>query len=134
DQPLSGHLDAAVVQSIRRSLAQNQGSLLVFLPGMAEIRLVERKLLDLNLSSNILIAPLHGDLLQEAQDRAIAPAQAGMLMFVLANSIAEISLTIDGVRVVIDAGLLRVPRFDPLSGLTRLETIRVTQDSAEQRL
>jgi ATP-dependent helicase HrpB len=133
DQPLSGHLDVVVVQSIRRSLAQDQGSLLVFLPGMAEIRRVERKLLDLNLGSNILIAPLHGDLPQEAQDRAIAPTQPGMRKIVLATSIAETSLTIDGVRVVIDAGLLRVPRFDPRSGLTRLETIRVTQDSAEQR-
>lgn len=133
DQPLSDHLDIAVVQAIKRSLAQDQGSLLVFLPGMAEIRRVERKLLDLNLGSNILIAPLHGDLPQEAQDRAIAPAQPGTRKIVLATSIAETSLTIDGVRVVIDAGLLRVPRFDPRSGLTRLDTIRVTQDSAEQR-
>ncbi|NOT21314.1 MAG: ATP-dependent helicase HrpB [Nitrospiraceae bacterium] len=133
DQPLSGHLDVAVVQSIRRSLAQDQGSLLVFLPGMAEIRRVERKLLDLNLGQKIFIAALHGDLPQEAQDRAIAPAQPGTRKIVLATSIAETSLTIDGVRIVIDAGLLRVPRFDPRSGLTRLETIRVTQDSAEQR-
>jgi ATP-dependent helicase HrpB len=133
DQPLSGHLDVAIVQSIRRSLTQDQGSLLIFLPGMAEIRRVERRLLDLNLGSNILIAPLHGDLPQEAQDRAIAPAQPGTRKIVLATSIAESSLTIDGVRIVIDAGLLRVPRFDPRSGLTRLETIRVTQDSAEQR-
>lgn len=133
DQSLSGHLDVAVVQSIRRSIAQDQGSLLVFLPGMAEIRRVERKLLDLNLGPHVLVASLHGDLPQEAQDRAIAPAQPGTRKIVLATSIAETSLTIDGVRVVIDAGLLRVPRFDPRSGLTRLETIRVTQDSAEQR-
>lgn len=133
DQSLSGHLDVAVVQSIRRSLAQDQGSLLVFLPGMAEIRRVERKLLELTLDPNIIVAPLHGDLPQEAQDRAIAPAQPGTRKIVLATSIAETSLTIDGVRIVIDAGLLRVPRFDPRSGLTRLETIRVTQDSAEQR-
>jgi len=133
DQPLSGHLDVAVVQSIRRSLAQEHGSLLVFLPGMADIRRVERKLLDLNLGSNILIAPLHGDLPQDAQNRAIAPAQQGTRKIVLATSIAETSVTIDGVRVVIDAGLSRVPRFDPRSGLTRLQTIRVTQDSAEQR-
>jgi ATP-dependent helicase HrpB len=133
DQPLSGHLDVAVVQSIRRSLAQDQGSILIFLPGMAEIRRVERKLLDLNLGSDILIAPLHGDLPQDAQDRAIARAQPGMRKIVLATSIAETSLTIDGIRVVIDAGLSRVPRFDPRSGLSRLETIRVTQDSAEQR-
>ena len=133
DRPLSGHLDVAVVQSIRRSLAQDQGSLLVFLPGMAEIRRVERTLLDLNLGSHILVTPLHGDLPQEAQDRAIAPTQPGVRKIVLATSIAETSLTIDGIRIVIDAGLLRVPRFDPRSGLTRLETIRVTQDSAEQR-
>lgn len=133
DRPLSGHLDTAVVQFIRRSLTQDQGSLLVFLPGMAEIRRVEQKLIDMNLGPNILIAPLHGDLPQGAQDRSLAPTQQGHKKVVLATSIAETSLTIDGVRVVIDAGLLRVPRFDPRSGLTRLETIRVTQDSADQR-
>ena len=133
EQPLAGHLDVAVVHSIKRALAQDPGSLLVFLPGMAEIRRVERKLLDLNLGSHIFIAPLHGDLPQEAQDRAIAATQPGTRKIVLATSIAETSLTIDGVRIVIDAGLLRVPRFDPRSGLTRLDTIRVTQDSAEQR-
>jgi ATP-dependent RNA helicase HrpB len=133
DQPLSRHLDVAVTQIIRRSLAQDQGSLLVFLPGMAEIRRVERKLLDANLNPTIHLAPLHGDLPQAAQDAAIAPAAPGTRKVVLATSIAETSLTIDGVRVVIDGGLLRVPRFDPRSGLTRLETIRVTQDSAEQR-
>jgi ATP-dependent helicase HrpB len=133
EQPLSGHLDVAVVQSIRRSLAQDPGSLLVFLPGMAEIRRVERTLLDLSLGSQILIAPLHGDLPQDAQDRAIAPTHPGVRKIVLATSIAETSLTIDGIRVVIDAGLLRVPRFDPRSGFTRLETMRVTRDSAEQR-
>jgi ATP-dependent helicase HrpB len=133
EQPLSGRLDIAVVQSITRSLAQDHGSLLVFLPGMAEIRRVERALLELNLASHILIAPLHGDLSQDVQDRAIASTQPGVRKIVLATSIAETSLTIDGVRVVIDAGLLRVPRFDPRSGLTRLETVRVTQDSADQR-
>ena len=132
-QSLSGHLDVAVVHSITRSLAQDPGSLLVFLPGMAAIRRVERKLLDLNLGTHILIASLHGDLPQAAQDQAIAPTQPGMRKIVLATSIAETSLTIDGIRIVIDAGLLRVPRFDPRSGLTRLDTIRVTQDSAEQR-
>jgi ATP-dependent helicase HrpB len=133
DQPVSGHLDVAVTQTIRRALAQEQGSLLVFLPGMAEIRRVERKLLDADLGPTIHIAPLHGDLLQSAQDSAIAPSAPGTRKVVLATSIAETSLTIDGVRVVVDAGLLRVPRFDPRSGLTRLETIRVTQDSSEQR-
>ncbi|MEQ1794898.1 MAG: ATP-dependent helicase HrpB, partial [Nitrospira sp.] len=133
DEPLTGHLDTAVTKIIRRALARDEGSLLVFLPGMAEIRRVERQLLDAHLGPTIHIAPLHGDLPQDAQDAAIAPAQPGTRKIVLATSIAETSLTIDGVRVVIDAGLLRVPRFDPRSGLTRLETIRVTQDSAEQR-
>lgn len=133
DQPLSGHLDVAVTQTIRRALAQETGSLLVFLPGMAEIRRVERRLLDADLGPTVRIAPLHGDLPQEAQDLAISPSPPGTRKIVLATSIAETSLTIDGVRIVIDAGLLRVPRFDPRSGLTRLETIRVTQDSAEQR-
>jgi ATP-dependent helicase HrpB len=133
DEPLSGHLDVGVTQMIRRSLAQDRGSLLVFLPGMAEIRRVERALLEAALGPAIHIAPLHGDLPQAVQDAAIAPAQPGGRKVVLATSIAETSLTIDGVRVVIDAGQLRVPRFDPRSGLTRLETIRVTQDSADQR-
>lgn len=133
DEPLTGHLDLAVTQTIRRSLAQDHGSLLVFLPGMAEIRRVERNLIDAQLGPTAHIAPLHGDLPQASQDAAIAPAQPGTRKIVLATSIAETSLTIDGVRVVIDAGQLRVPRFDPRSGLTRLETIRVTQDSADQR-
>ncbi len=133
DEPVSGPLDVAVTAAIRRSLARDQGSLLVFLPGMADIRRVERKLLDATLGPDVLIAPLHGDLPQAAQDAAISPAPAGMRKVVLATSIAETSLTIDGIRVVIDAGLLRIPRFDPRSGLSRLETIRVTQDSAEQR-
>jgi ATP-dependent helicase HrpB len=133
EHPPSGPLDVAVTQSIRRALAQDSGSLLVFLPGMAEIRRVERRLLDADLGPGVHIAPLHGDLPQSAQDAAIAPAAPGTRKVVLATSIAETSLTIDGVRVVIDAGRLRVPRFDPRSGLTRLETIRVTQDSADQR-
>lgn len=133
DRPFSGPLDAAVYQTIRRSLAQEAGSLLVFLPGMAEIQRVERRLHDSVLSPEILVTPLHGDLPQAAQDVAIAPAVPGTRKVVLATSIAETSLTIDGIRVVIDGGLSRVPRFDPRSGLTRLETMRVTQDSAEQR-
>ena len=133
DQPLSSHLDVAVTQAIRRSLLQDAGSLLVFLPGMAEIRRVERRLLDADFGPDVVIAPLHGDLPQAAQEAAIEPAKRGTRKIVLATSIAETSLTIDGIRVVIDSGRLRAPRFDPRSGLTRLETIQVTQDSAEQR-
>ncbi len=133
DQPLTGRLDVAVSQLIRQSLAKDHGSLLVFLPGMAEIRRVERLLLDSNLDQSIQIAPLHGDLPQDMQQVAIGQTTPGRRKIVLATSIAETSLTIDGIRVVIDAGLVRIPRYDPRSGLTRLETIRVTKDSAEQR-
>ena len=133
DRPIEGHLEPAVVRSIRQALARDQGSLLVFLPGMAEIRRVERQLRESPLDPDILIAPLHGDLPQDEQEQAILPAPPGRRKIVLATSIAETSLTIEGVRVVIDAGLMRIPRFDPRSGLTRLDTIRVTQDAADQR-
>ena len=133
DQPLTGRLDLAVVQHIRQALTKDHGSILVFLPGMADIRRVERTLIEAKLDASILIAPLHGDLPQQQQDLAIRPVKPGTRKVVLATSIAETSLTIEGVRVVIDAGRLRIPRFDPRSGLTRLETIRVSQDSADQR-
>ncbi|HWF60130.1 MAG TPA: ATP-dependent helicase HrpB [Nitrospira sp.] len=133
DQPLTGRFDVAVSQHIKQSLAKDHGSLLVFLPGMAEIRRVERLLLDSNLHRSVQIAPLHGDLPQDMQDVAIRPTAPGRRKVVLATSIAETSLTIDGIRVVIDAGHVRIPRYDPRSGLTRLDTIRVTKDSAEQR-
>ncbi len=133
DRPIDGHLEPAVVWSIRQALIREDGSLLVFLPGMAEIRRVERHLRESMLGPDILIAPLHGELPQDEQEQAILPAPAGHRKIVLATSIAETSLTIEGVRVVIDAGLMRVPRFDPRSGLTRLDTIRVTQDAADQR-
>lgn len=133
DRPRSGSLEAAVVQTIRRALTSETGSLLVFLPGMGEIRRVERRLQESSLPPDVLVAPLHGELVQDQQEQAILPAPSGKRKVVLATSIAETSLTIEGVRVVIDAGLMRVPRFDPRSGLSRLETIRVSQDAAEQR-
>jgi len=133
DQPIEGPREPAVVRNIRLALASESGSLLVFLPGMAEIRRVERQLHESRLDPDVIIAPLHGELPQAEQDQAIRPAPTGQRKIVLATSIAETSLTIEGVRVVIDAGLLRVPRFDPRTGLTRLDTIRVTQDAADQR-
>ena len=133
DQPVEGHVEPAVVRSIKMALSKESGSLLVFLPGMAEIRRVERQLRESRLDPDVIIAPLHGELPQAEQDQAIRPAPAGHRKIVLATSIAETSLTIEGVRVVIDAGLMRVPRFDPRTGLTRLDTIRVTHDAADQR-
>jgi ATP-dependent helicase HrpB len=133
DRPLSMPVDQTIAQSITRALAVETGSMLVFLPGMAEIRRVERRLQQTGLGSDVLLAPLHGDLPQQAQDVAIAPPAPGMRKVVLSTAIAETSLTIEGVRVVIDSGLMRVPRFDPRTGLTRLDTIKITHDSAEQR-
>lgn len=132
-RPMTGPLDQEVSVLVRRALKTDSGSILVFLPGMTEIRRVERRLQESSLGPEVILAPLHGELPQEEQDRAIAPAPPGCRKVVLATSIAETSLTIEGVRVVVDAGLLRLPRFDPRSGLTRLETVRVTRDSADQR-
>jgi ATP-dependent RNA helicase HrpB len=123
----------AVVAGIGRALAEAEGSLLVFLPGVAEIRRVERLLGERALGPHIRIAPLYGELPQAAQDAALLPAPSGIRKIVLATSIAETSLTIEGIAIVIDGGRMRVPRFEPRSGLTRLETVKVSQASADQR-
>src|SRR4029079_12347574 len=96
-----------------------------------EIRRVEERLQ--GLAANVDVAPLYGDLSPAEQDRAIAPSPVGRREVVLATSIAETSLTIEGVRIVVDGGLMRVPRVSPRSGMTRLETVRVSQASADQR-
>ena len=119
--------------AIRKALQQESGSVLVFLPGTGEIRQLEQQLQNMKLDDNILITPLYGDLSLEAQELAIQPAPKGKRKIVLATNIAETSLTIEGVRIVIDSGLARVPRFEPATGLTRLETINISQASAEQR-
>ncbi|MCG4454529.1 ATP-dependent helicase HrpB [Pseudomonas sp. MMS21-TM103] len=127
-------LEPRVVQTVLQALADEPGSLLVFLPGQAEIRRVNDQLAEaLAGRSEILLCPLHGELDLSAQRAAIEPAPAGTRKVVLATNIAETSLTIDGVRVVVDAGLARVPRFDPGSGMTRLDTQRVSRASATQR-
>src|SRR5690606_20265502 len=110
------------------------GSVLVFLPGQAEIRRVAEQLAErLDDRPQIRLCPLHGGLDLAAQRAAIEPAPAGQRKVVLATNIAETSLTIEGVRVVVDAGLARVPRFDPVSGMTRLATKRISRASATQR-
>lgn len=117
----------------RRALIETAGDVLVFLPGMAEIRRAERHLADHVTDPAVDVEPLHGDLASDDQDRAIAPSRPGRRKVVLATAIAETSLTIEGVRTVIDAGLRRAPRFDPRSGMTRLVTIPVSAAAAEQR-
>lgn len=127
-------LDAVVVQAILLALAEESGSLLVFLPGVGEIRRVQRQLEDaLSERADVHVVPLHGELDFTRQRQAIAPASPGERKVVLATSIAETSLTIEGVRVVIDSGLSRQPAFDPVSGMTRLHTVRVSRAAAEQR-
>ncbi|HEY2874377.1 MAG TPA: ATP-dependent helicase HrpB [Reyranella sp.] len=131
DREASGRFEDAVANAVRNALTQESGSALVFLPGVGEIRRVEERLQ--GLAANIDVAPLYGDLSPADQDRAISPSPAGRRKVVLATSIAETSLTIEGVRIVIDGGLMRVPRFSPRSAMTRLETVRVSQASADQR-
>jgi ATP-dependent helicase HrpB len=133
ERPPPERLETAVATAIRRALDEETGSLLVFLPGGAEIRRVERLVAAFQSAPETTTAPLYGDLGQAAQDEAIRPAPPGRRKLVLATPIAETSLTIEGIRVVIDSGLMRVPRFDPASGMTRLDTVRVSQASAEQR-
>ncbi len=112
---------------------RESGSILVFLPGQGEIRRVAEILEARIRSPDVDIAPLYGALDSRAQDLAIAPAPAGRRKIVLATSIAETSLTIQGVRVVVDSGLMRVPVYEPDVGLTRLETVRVSRANADQR-
>ena len=131
DREPAGRIEDAVASTVRRALADESGSALVFLPGVGEIRRVEERLRDLG--GDVDVAPLYGDLSPADQDRAIAPSPAGRRKVVLATSIAETSLTIEGVRIVVDGGLMRMPRFSPRSGMTRLETVRVSQASADQR-
>ena len=118
--------------AVRRALAEESGSLLVFLPGQAEIRRTAERLSGM-LPADTELAPLYGALDAAAQDRAIRPAPPGRRKVVLATSIAETSLTIEGVRVVVDSGLARVPLYEPATGITRLETRRVSRASADQR-
>src|SRR4029077_1401174 len=131
EREASGRIEDTVAAAVRRALAEESGSALVFLPGVGEIRRVEERLQ--GVGSDVDIAPLYGDLSPADQDRAISPSPAGRRKVVLATSIAETSLTIEGVRLVIDGGLMRVPRFSPRSGMTRRETMRVSQASADQR-
>ncbi|PIC00657.1 ATP-dependent helicase HrpB [Caulobacter sp. X] len=126
-------LEERVGRAVERALAEETGSILVFLPGQGEIRRAESWLNERLRRPDVDVAPLYGALEPAAQDRAISPAPAGRRKVVLATSIAETSLTIEGVRVVIDAGLARVPRYDPASGITRLETVRVSRAAADQR-
>jgi ATP-dependent helicase HrpB len=126
-------LEPQVADAVMRALRAEPGSLLVFLPGQAEIRRTQALLAEKITEPTTDIVALYGALDAQVQDRAIEPAPPGRRKVVLATSIAETSLTIEGVRIVIDSGLARVPRFEPGVGLTRLETVRVSRAAADQR-
>ncbi|MBB5753193.1 ATP-dependent helicase HrpB [Prosthecomicrobium pneumaticum] len=127
-----GRIEDDAAAAIRRALAEETGSLLVFLPGQAEIRRTAERL-EGRLPAETELAPLYGALDFAAQDRAIRPAAPDRRKIVLATAIAQTSLTIEGVRVVIDSGLARVPAYEPATGITRLETRRVSRAAADQR-
>ncbi|MBU2325755.1 MAG: ATP-dependent helicase HrpB, partial [Alphaproteobacteria bacterium] len=131
-RPGDERVEDAVAATVLKTLAEETGSILAFLPGQAEIRRVAERL-EGKIATDVMIAPLYGLLSQAEQDAAIRPARAGTRKVVLSTSIAETSITIDGVRVVIDSGLQRLPVYEPSTGITRLETARVSRASADQR-
>ncbi len=127
-------IDLRVTDTCLAAIDEQPGSILVFLPGQAEIRRVAEALqAQLSSRPDVMVCPLYGDLDLNAQRAAIDPAPKGSRKIVLATNIAETSLTIEGVRVVVDSGLERVPKFDPRSGMTRLDTQRISKASATQR-
>ncbi len=132
ERPPAMPIEEAMAAAIVAALAEEEGSLLAFLPGQREIERTAERLAG-RLDPMVEVLPLHGQLDGRAQDAAIRPAVAGRRKVVLATAVAETSLTIDGVRVVIDSGLSRLPRFEPATGITRLETVRVSRASADQR-
>ncbi|MBX3577710.1 MAG: ATP-dependent helicase HrpB [Rhizobiaceae bacterium] len=132
ERPAGEAIEDSMARAIREALTTETGSVLAFLPGQREIvRTAER--LAGRLAADTDLAPLYGQLDARAQDAAIRPAPVGRRKVVLATAIAETSLTIDGVRVVIDCGLSRLPKYEPDTGLTRLETVRASRASADQR-
>lgn len=125
-------LDALAAAAVRRALTENEGDILVFLPGVGDIRRVQQRLEEVA-TAGVDIAPLYSDLPLDRQDAVIRSAPPGRRKVVLATSLAETSLTIEGVKAVIDSGYMRVPRFDIRTGMSSLETVRVSRASADQR-
>ncbi|MFW6079232.1 MAG: ATP-dependent helicase HrpB, partial [Gemmatimonadota bacterium] len=133
ERRVEGRIEPVVVRTVLRAFDEEEGDVLVFLPGAGEIRRVEAALEERGLPARVRLAPLYGRLSPGDQDRAIEPSGPGERKVVLSTPIAESSLTIEGVRVVVDSGLVRVPRFSPRTGMTRLETVAVSRASADQR-
>lgn len=133
DRTPRGRIASITANGIRRAVAEEQGDILAFLPGAGEIREVQHLLDDNPPGRGLIVAPLYGDLSQQEQDRAILPDAAGRRRIILATSIAETSLTIEGIGCVVDSGWSRLPAFDPGTGLSTLTTVRVSKAAADQR-
>ncbi|HEY6457713.1 MAG TPA: ATP-dependent helicase HrpB [Steroidobacteraceae bacterium] len=131
--PNGATLETLLTRIVRRALLEEGGDVLVFLPGAREIRRVQSQLQNGALPAGTRVLPLYGELRPEEQDAALARAASGTRKVVLATNIAETSLTIDGIRIVVDSGLERRAVFDPVTGMGRLETTRISRASAEQR-
>jgi ATP-dependent helicase HrpB len=126
-------LEDRMAAAIKEAMLEREGDVLAFLPGTAEIRRTARQLAERGLPAGTSVRELHGTLSLEDQAAAIAPAPEGGRKIVLATSIAESSLTVEGVRIVVDSGLMRVSRFSPRTGMSRLETVPLSKASADQR-
>lgn len=128
-----GRISEITASGVQRVIATHQGDVLVFLPGTGEIKDVFRRLSNEKAFEDIQLCPLYGELSKKEQDRAILPDPAGQRRVILATSIAETSLTIEGIHCVVDSGWAKRPQFDPGSGLSRLATVRVSRAAARQR-
>lgn len=133
DRPLTGRIPDVTYVGVKSVFQERKGDILVFLPGAAEIREVHRKISHDQLFDDVQVWPLLGDLSQGAQDKAMQPDPKGRRRVILATSIAETSLTIEGIESVVDSGWSRRPVFNPGNGLTTLNTIRVSKAAADQR-
>jgi len=133
ERPAAQSPEQVMVRVILQSSSNQEGSILVFLPGAAEIRRLARMLAETDLPKGWIVAPLYGNLPRDRQDAAISPPPDGWHKIVLATAIAETSLTIEQIHVVVDGGLQRAPRFDAVSGMTRLVTLPASLASADQR-
>ncbi|MEA3523734.1 MAG: ATP-dependent helicase HrpB [Campylobacterota bacterium] len=132
-QPSPKQLPALISKTVQNILRTQEGSILIFLPGLKEIKNLELRLRENIQDSSIIIAPLYGDMSKEAQDKAISPLKEGNRKIVIATNIAETSLTIEGITAVIDSGLQRVSHFNSATGMNQLLTIKISQDAATQR-
>lgn len=133
DSPPPSPIEPLVARTVLRALSAHPGDVLVFLPGEAEIRRVERLMQESGLGDGTDVLPLYGALPPADQDRALRPSPPGRRKVVLATAVAETSLTVEGVGVVVDSGLMRVPRYSPRTGMSRLVTVPVSRDAADQR-